>query len=251
VLDLKQAEIDLLRIFIEHGFTPVELSPVTILGACSVVAPADQNKVLSALRGTEVLADATNAMALHISDLKKRRSWTPKVPDERLRLSTFQRHVRTQPIAGKGFTPHFKIGCFVTAGMDTGNFTFEKEALSEQIHLFKKIFLTYYRLTEVSFRLLCRTGYPEALKLATELKEFLAQRYPQTTFHIIEKPEKETGYYMGIQYKVDIKFENAVYEIGDGGFVDWTQQLLENKKERLLIAGFGFEFMYRLLQKML
>jgi len=27
----------------------------------------------------------------------------------------------------------------------------------------------------------------------------------------------------------------------DGGFTDWTQQLLSNRKERLLISGMGSE----------
>jgi hypothetical protein len=66
----------------------------------------------------------------------------------------------------------------------------------------------------------------------------------------MENPEKENEYYKGIQYKVDITLNNKVYEIGDGGFVDWTQQLLQNKKERFLITGFGFEFMYRILHGM-
>lgn len=30
-------------------------------------------------------------------------------------------------------------------------------------------------------------------------------------------------------------------EIGDGGFVDWTGKLTGNRKERLLISGFGVE----------
>ena len=34
-------------------------------------------------------------------------------------------------------------------------------------------------------------------------------------------------------------------EIADGGFVDWTQQLLGSKKERLLIAGFGMELLHK------
>jgi hypothetical protein len=49
---------------------------------------------------------------------------------------------------------------------------------------------------------------------------------------------------------VDVKVNNKSYEIGDGGFVDWTQQLLQNKKERLLITGFAFDFMYRILKGM-
>ena len=28
---------------------------------------------------------------------------------------------------------------------------------------------------------------------------------------------------------------------GDGGFTDWTAQLLGNRKERLLISGYGVE----------
>ncbi|MBP1996208.1 hypothetical protein [Paenibacillus eucommiae] len=31
------------------------------------------------------------------------------------------------------------------------------------------------------------------------------------------------------------------YYIGDGGFVDWTQKMLENKKERLLISAIGLD----------
>jgi hypothetical protein len=30
-------------------------------------------------------------------------------------------------------------------------------------------------------------------------------------------------------------------DVGDGGFVDWTQRLLGNRKERLLISGIGID----------
>ena len=251
VLEMKQTELDLLKIFQKYLFEPIELSPVAVLGTCSVVAPADQKKILSALRGTEVLADATNAIALHISDLKKQRLWTPKNPLEKLRLATIQRHVRTQSISGKGFTPHFKIGCMVTSGLDGGNFGFEKEALTEHILAMKAIFREYYKVEHLSFRLVCRGGYTDSIKLASEIKRFVQQHYPETALQIVEKSDKEIGYYKGIQYKVDIKWRDKTFEIGDGGFVDWTQQLLQNRKERLLITGFGFEFMYRIMHGML
>jgi hypothetical protein len=249
VLDLKLAELELLRIFAEYGFNPIEVSPVAVLGSCSVVAPADQKKILSALRGTEVLADATNSLALHISDLKKRREWNPE-RNEKLRFGAIQRHVRTQSISGKGFTPHFKIGCVVTSGMDTGSFSFEKEALTEHVSLMKKIFEDYYKVDQVSFRLVCRDGYPDSLKLATEVGKFISGAVDGIKFDIIEAPEKEIQYYKGIQYKVDIRIKNRTFEIADGGFVDWTQQLLQNKKERFLITGFGFELMYRIMNGM-
>lgn len=251
VIELKRIELDLLKIFHENSFEPIELSPVTVTGSCSVVAPADQKKILSALRGTEVLADATNAISLHIGHLKKEKLWSPKTPYEKLRFGTIQRHVRTQTITGKGFTPHFKIGCLVTSGLDTGNFGFEKESIAEHILAMKTIFAGYYKADQVGFRLICRQGYPDSIKLATEVKKFIQQHYPDTSLMVVEKGEKEINYYKGIQYKVDINMNGKTFEIGDGGFVDWTQQLLGNKKERLLITGFGVDFMYRITHGML
>ena len=251
MLELKQIEIDLLKIFHKCLFETIELSPVAALGTCSIVAPANQKKVLSALRGTEVLADATNAIALHISDLKKQKLWSPKTAVEKLRLGTIQRHVRTQSLSVKGFTPHFKIGCLVTSGMDTGNYGFEKEALAEHVVAMKMIFSDFYEVDQLSFRLVCRGGYPDSIKLAIEVKKFIQQHHPDTAIDVIETSEKEIGYYKGIQYKVDIKWRDKTFEIGDGGFVDWTQKLLQNKKERLLITGFGFELMYRITRGLL
>ena len=115
----------------------------------------------------------------------------------------------------------------------------------------KDIFRGYYKVDQLSFRLICRGGYANSIKLASEIKRFVQQHYPETAIQVVETSEKEIGYYKGIQYKVDIKWGDKTFEIGDGGFVDWTQQLLQNKKERLLIAGFGFDLMYRIKHGML
>lgn len=249
VIELKHMELDLYEIFQQFSFQPLELSPVAAFGSCSVVAPADQKKILSALRGTEVLADATNSLALHICDLKQRKVWTPDEAGHKIRFSTIQRHIRTQQISGKGFTPHFKIGCLVTAGYDTGSFTFEKESLCEHIEVMKALYLGYYKVEDLRFRFLCRkSGYPEAQELARQVKGFVLQQHPDIIIDLIDHPEKEIGYYKGIQYKVDIRVNGKSYEIGDGGFVDWTQQMLQNRKERMLSTGIGFDFMYRIIK---
>lgn len=247
VIELKRTELDLLEFFHRLGFDPIELSPVTSFGSCSVVATADQKKILTALRGTEVLADATNAIALHICDLKQRKLLNYQ-PADKFRFSTIQRHVRTQEIRGKGFTPHFKIGCLVTAGYDTGSFTFEKESLSEHIATMQELYLAYYKVENVSFRFLCRNGgYSNSHDLASQVREYIIHRYPQIQIAVLDNPEKGNEYYQGIQYKIDIQVKGQTYEIGDGGFVDWTQQLLQNRKERMLSTGIGFEFMYRIM----
>ena len=47
------------------------------------------------------------------------------------------------------------------------------------------------------------------------------------------------GYYRDLCFKVNALVDGAQEEIGDGGFTDWTAQLLANGKERLLITGYG------------
>ena len=58
-------------------FEAVELSPLAPLGVCSVVGLASQNKIVSALRGTEVVSDPTNVLALEcarrLRDRRRRR----------------------------------------------------------------------------------------------------------------------------------------------------------------------------------
>ncbi len=247
VTALREMEIDLLNIFQQYAFQPLDLSPVTVLGSCSVVATASQNKILSATRGTEVLADATNAIALHICDLKQRGVWATDTPGERLNFSNIHRHLRTQQINAPGFTPHFKIACLVTAGSDIGSFTFEKESLCEHITIMKHVFLNYFTVEAIRFRFLCRDSeYLNSKELARQVKNYVIKILPETEIDIIEVPEKENEYYNGIQYKIDINVNGKTFEIGDGGFVDWTQKILQNKKEKMLSTGIGFDFMYRI-----
>jgi hypothetical protein len=240
-LELRRIEWEVLQLFAEHGFTAIDLAPVTALGSCSVVGPADQKKILSALRGTEVLADNTNAIALHVSDLKQNNAWTGDV----MRFCNIQRMVRTQAITGKGFTPHFRVASLVSCGSDSGAYAFEKQALNEHMDVIRTLFLHYYKLEAISFRLLARTGYPE--NFLTDMSDFLRRQNAELQITTVEHPEKDNQYYKGIQYKADISYKGKTYEIADGGFVDWTQRLLQNKKERMFTTGFGFDFIYRIL----
>jgi hypothetical protein len=246
VLEIKKIEVAVLELLQKFNFEPIELAPVSILGSCSVVATADQNKILSALRGTEVMADATNAIALHVSSMKKNNLVKPDMIQN---FCTVQRHLRSQALPPiKGFTAHFKIACLVTTGRDTGNFTFEKESLASHMAAMTSLYMDYYKVDDISFRFLCRAGYDNSVLFAERVRDYVVQKHPKCKIEIIENPEKEIDYYKGIQYKVDIKLKHHTWEIGDGGFVDWTQKLLQNKKERMLSTGIGFDLMYRIMQ---
>ena len=99
--------------------------------------------------------------------------------------------------------------------------------------------------------MVCRGGYANSIKLASEVKRFVQQHYPETAIDVVATSEKEIRYIQGIQYKAEIKWGDKTFEIGDGGFVDWTQQLLQNKKEQTSYYGFGFDLMYRIAHGML
>ena len=48
-------------------------------------------------------------------------------------------------------------------------------------------------------------------------------------------------YYPSVCFKLHAKFDKQEIEVGDGGFVPWTQRLLSTTKERLLIGGIGLD----------
>ena len=60
---------------------------------------------------------------------------------------------------------------------------------------------------------------------------------------VVEAPERESGlaYYRDLCFKVFGSAGGQRFEVGDGGFVDWTAKLLGNRKERLLISGYGLD----------
>src|SRR4029434_1523291 len=70
------------------AFESIELSPVAPLGVCTIMGHASQNKVLSALRGTEVVSDPTNVLALECARRLRRDRATI------VRLATSHRCVR-------------------------------------------------------------------------------------------------------------------------------------------------------------
>lgn len=233
--------VQTLKCFSSHNFQPVQVSPLSQLGTCSVVATVDQDKIVSALRNCEVLSDATNALALYISSQKKKQK--PSPADAHIKYCTTQRHVRSQPFQVKGFSPHFTIGCLVSSGTDTGSFAFEKKAIAEHFMALQDVLTNVFNTGAVRFRLQQRAGYTDAFIPA--MLEHLHSQFPQLAVTQDEKPGSN-NYYKGLQFKAVITLQQRDFEIADGGLVDWTQQLLNNKKERLFISGFGLELLNKL-----
>ncbi|MEZ4939719.1 MAG: hypothetical protein R3D58_02560 [Saprospiraceae bacterium] len=242
-LSFRRLELQCLNLAESLGFMPLELSPVSPLGTCSAIGTVHQHKVLSASRGTEVTADATNVMALE-SSLQRRQSGFPTTT---LHLSCAHRHLRSQRFDLPGFTPHFGIFCLTSAGRDTGDFYFEKENLAHHIGLYYRLLSELLPKSTVKIVLKNLNQRPDDQRLSDTLARALRSIFPETPLETIQLPEDSQRYYRGLQFGMTLETPGGSYPIIDGGFTNWTQQLCNNRKERFLGSGLGLEFLWKIL----
>jgi len=241
-LTFAKASLQLLELAKHHGFEGLELSPLAPIGNCSSIALVDQNKVVSALRGTEVVADATNLLALESS--KRRKS--SRFDNEAIHLCTLHRHVRAQAIpGGKGFTPHFKVFCAVTAGKDTGNFDFEKQAMLSHLVLYHDYFIQELRLSGLKIIIKGLKEDQSQRQHHPELFNAIGERLPGAEVSQVEVSKADHAYYQHTRFSLNLVHHDKEYNLGDGGFVDWGQKFTSNHKERMFISGIGIELLLK------
>ena len=232
-IKLKQVELAMLKLADREGFTPVELAPASLLGSCSVIAKVDQNNVVSAIRGVELMSDSTNMLAIYVANGIKRK--TINNSDSDVHVCAACRVTRGQQFEGGHVVPHFGLFTLVSSGKDTGSYRFEKDALTRHI----EYYLNYFGAraeNEIKVTLCMRKGYTDSIGFMDRLYDHLSKQL-RSCLLIANKEESDNRYYQGMNFKIDV---NGV-SIVDGGFVDWTQQLLGNRKERLLISGAGID----------
>ncbi|HMJ68752.1 MAG TPA: hypothetical protein VK508_07645 [Cyclobacteriaceae bacterium] len=247
-ITLYKNELEMLELAKANDFEPLELSPLAPLGNCSALGLADQNKIVSAVRGTEVVADATNLMALECAVRRKRTGFDDHV----VNLCSIHRHVRAQTIPGvKGFTPHFKIFTAVTAGRDTGSHEFEKTALLKHLSLYKKYFVDHLEFDQANViikGLKAENGNTERSRI---LYEFVKSNLTGFEVSFEEVPEDQHRYYQHTRFTFNVNFKGQEFNFGDGGFVDWGSKLTSNGKERMFTSGVGVELVIKLLTGMI
>jgi hypothetical protein len=232
-IKVKKVEILMLEMAEASGFLSVLLSPASPLGSCSVIAKVDQNNVISATRGLEFIADNTNMLAIYLaSGIKNKTIDNTKSP---VHLSAICRVTRGQMFRINSFVPHFSLFTLASSGKDTGSYCFEKDTITRHMQFYINYFGNKlgYRL-KVTLNI--RNGYTDKIGFIDRIHCHLCEIYPHTEF-IVNREETDNSYYQGINFKINVED----IEIVDGGFVDWTQKLLGNKKERLLISGAGVD----------
>jgi len=212
------------------------------LGNCSSLALVDQNKVVSALRGTEIVADATNLLALEASWRRKRSGFDAIL----INLCAVHRHVRAQALPPvKGFTAHFKLFCAVTSGRDSGNLQFEMQSLLRHLTLYRDYLKTVVDLASIRIILKILEGDGSEM-FGDKIFNFLQPKLGGVDLSRMSVSIDEHGYYQRLRFSINVIHKGKEINLGDGGFVDWAMKLTSNNKERMLTSGLGLELLLKL-----
>lgn len=210
-------------------FEAIELSPVAPLGTCSTVAPTTQNRVLSALRSTEVVSDPTNVLALECAARLRRE------PNRPAHLATSQRVIRAQPVPNlPGYAQHFRIFVLSSGGVEAKDHAFTIDTTS--LHI---------RTTLAAFDELERHGYSfgqRRVKLfATDQKQPLAQRIAENLGGLAELHALTHAYYSGgLRFQIWVNPPGkASMPLTDGGTFDWLTRLCANRRAVFVATGTG------------
>ena len=216
---------------------PVLLSPAAPLGSCSTFGCVDQNNVVSAVRGVEILADPTNMLAIYAAGQLKSKAVDNETP---LHYCTTARVLRTQVFpAMRGFYAHFGIFCMVSSGKDGGSYGCEKSLLVRQLSYYKALLIEKYG-AKLSVVLRKRQGYSDGDGFFERMAEVIRQELSDVPL-AFDLEHEDNAYYKGANFKLFMEQDDGKMEIGDGGFVDWMQQMTGSKKQRCLISGISLD----------
>lgn len=211
------------------GFEAIELSPVAPLGTCSAVALTDQNRVLSALRATEIASDPTNVLALECA-LRMRADRSAAV-----HFATSQRVIRAQPVPKlPGYAQHFRIFVLGSGGSETKDHAFTVET-----------FVRHVRTMLAALERLEQHGYAFGARrvdvLATPARASVADRIAGMLGTIATRKPLEHAYYSGgLRYMLWVTApDGQEVPLVDGGAFDWLTKLASNRRAVYIATGAG------------
>jgi len=212
------------------AFEAVELSPLAPFGVCAAVAPASQNKIVSTTRGTEVVSDPTNVMALICADRLRVDS------EAHVRLCTSQRVVRAQPAPKKpGFAQHFSIFCLASAARAKPDHAALETMLFEHVstHLASLAALRQagWKVPPVQARWL-------AIPTLAHVAKRLSARFDLRSEHVTLANAYYDG---GLRFMLNLGGEAGPIPLIDGGAFGWVARLTNNRRFHYVASGFGLQ----------
>jgi hypothetical protein len=209
-------------------FTGVELSPVTPLGTCTTLGPISQNRVISTIRGSEVVSDPTNVLAVEAA-WRRREAAANAAP---VHLACCHTVLRAQPFDAPGDFQHFRLFALVTSARDRGSAATEAAMLVTHLKFWTAALgaIAQGREARLSYTVF---GFPPLTERMKDTVLPAIQPLPGDVT-LTEDPDRQHG--RGYYERGAIKLHFDGMEIGDGGFTDWTARLNNDAKERCLTS---------------
>jgi hypothetical protein len=231
-------QLDSHLLAVASGFEALELSPLAPMGSCSAIALASQNKIVSTIRGTEVVSDPTNLLALESARrLRKNRSQT-------IKLTTNHRCVRAQAVPKlAGYAAHFRLFCITSAGHERKDQGFLVESLSEHIQTHLS---ALNRLEQHGY------GFPDrnVKILVTPERRALGERIASGVGGPVLIETLTHDYYDGLRFMISARSASGEHlPLIDGGAFDWLRKLTSNNKLVFVASALGSQlaaYLYRL-----
>ncbi|WP_034336867.1 hypothetical protein [Deinococcus misasensis] len=221
----------------------LDLSPVTPLGTCSVVAGVDQNWSVSTVRGMEVVSDATNVLALEAAARRQTLRKAHPKSREVVRLGASHRLLRPQIPFIPGVSTHFNLFCMVSAGRDLGSRGFEFQHVLQHLQVqlrALRAFVSPELALKVKVTDFHRDTQPDRIK--TDILDVLQTAFSNLVCEVDPHRIGGKGYYSGLCFYVfALMPDGNELNLSDGGEVPWGQRLLSNQKERMVISGLSGE----------
>lgn len=219
-------------------FEALELSPLAPLGSCSAIALASQNKIVSTVRGTEVVSDPTNLLALESASRLRRD------PAQIIKLATNHRCVRAQAVPKlPGYAAHFRLFCMTTAGHERKDHGLLVDALAEHIHThlraLDRLEQHGYAFPDRRVRILADAAHArlgERIAAGVSAKSVVLESLAH-------------NYYDGLRFMISARSPGGEQPpLIDGGCFDWLRKLNSNNKLVFVASGLGSQlaaYLYR------
>jgi hypothetical protein len=223
------------------GFEAVDLSPVCPLGASAALAGLGQDRVLTTIRNTEVVSDSTNILALEAATRRRELKGRDARSAEPVHLAASHRLLRTQRYDNPSLSSHFKVFSLCSAGRDRGSFQCEIDALTLHIQFYLSA-LRAYLGDGMPLRVSLTLLDPSQTLSAAADQVLSGVREKVRGVEVVLAPDRAEGreYYRTFSFWIHGMGDPAKpVHLVDGGCTDWTQRLLGDSKERLVISGIG------------
>jgi hypothetical protein len=214
------------------------LSPVAPIGTNSVIAPTSQDRTLTTTRGSEVVSDPTNVLALECA---RRLRVDPRTP---VRLCTAHQVLRMQRVAaGPGHTQHFRLFSLAEAGPGLADDGFEVQAIVAQLGAYRRMLDSAAQAHGLVWDRPVATIRTDDRLPAIAERVRAAVHADQPDVDVRLEP-LESSYYGGLRILFGVHGRDGVLrEWIDLGVFDWVAQLTSNRRQRFVASAIGLQLL--------